>query len=161
PPTYFNEKYSLNFELWVNTTQPDTLWVSLLGQPTYLWFPAGQDANSLLTAVRPYLPTDLARPRAPQSTHQGQAALAEAAKGPMPGPAPGQNRSVRLLVGLALVHVNNETPLDFDKALLRTGVIDPQFVMQGSISKELNPAVTVVRTLYSRSTVRLNWYEKL
>src|SRR5262249_17773138 len=102
PPVYFNEKHYLQAELWVNATQPEPLWASLIGQPTFLWFPAGRDAASLLNALRPYLPTDLAKPRAPLSTEQGQADLAAAAKGPIPGPAPGQSHSVRLLVGLGL-----------------------------------------------------------
>jgi hypothetical protein len=161
PPTYFDDKHCLSMELWVNTTQPDNLWVAHAGQPTFLWFSAGRDAASLTTALRPYLPIDLARPLAPRSVKQQQADLAMAAKGPIPGAAPGQDCSVRLLVGLELAHINNEMPLDFDLSLLRTGVVDPRFLMQGSLSNNFNPAVTVVRTLYSRSTVRLDWYENL
>jgi hypothetical protein len=160
PPTYFDDKHCLSMELWVNATQPDTLWVSHAGQPTFLWFAAGRDAASLAAAIRPYLPIELARPLAPHSVKQQQVDLARAAKGAIPGPSPGQDRSVRLLVGLGLAHTG-ELPLDFDLSLLRTGVVDPRFLMQGSLSGNHNPAVTVVRTLYSRATVRLDWYENL
>jgi hypothetical protein len=67
-----------------------------------------------------------------------------------------------LLVGLALGH-HGETLRDLDLSLLKTGVVDPRLLMQGSIADNprSNPAVTVVRTLYSRSTVRLDWYDSL
>src|SRR5262249_9035537 len=66
-PVYFDETHFLLTELWVNTARPETLWASFYGQPTFLWFPAGRDAASLMATLRPYLPTDLARPRAPQT----------------------------------------------------------------------------------------------
>src|SRR6516164_2636745 len=43
PPTYFDENHCLSMELWVNTTQPDTLWVAHAGQPACLWCAAGKD----------------------------------------------------------------------------------------------------------------------
>jgi hypothetical protein len=146
----------------VNLTRPDTLWVSLYGQPTFLWFPAGTDTASLVSAIRPYLPTDLAKPRESRSSEELSADLAEAAAGEIPGPAPGQTHSIRLLVGLALVH-SGETLPAFDLSLLKSGVGDPRFQMRGSIADNprSDPAVTVVRTLYSRSTVRLDWYDRL
>src|SRR5262249_16887288 len=52
---------------------------------------------------------------------------------------------------------------DVENHLLWTGVVDPQFLLQGTSqdNPRSNPAVTVVRTLYSRSTVRLDWYDNL
>jgi hypothetical protein len=161
PPIYVLEKHNFRMLLLGRASRPDTLWGAIMGQPTFLMFPAGRDEKSLLTAVRPYLPTDLARPRAPRSTAQLQADVAEALKKPIPGPFPGQTRAVRLMVGFGLAHINNELPLDFDNSLLKTGVVDIRYLMQGSIAPDPNPAVTVVRTIYSRSTVRLDWYEKL
>jgi hypothetical protein len=161
-PVYIDDKHFLGTELWVNARRPDTLWVSFYSQPTFLWFPAGRDAASLEAVLSPYWPTDLARPRTPRSIEQQQADVARAAAGPIPGPAPGQDRSVRLLVGLALAH-NGETLRGLDLSFLKTGVVDPRYLMQGSIedNPRSNPAVTVVRTLYSRATVRLDWYDSL
>jgi hypothetical protein len=163
PPVYFQGKHQLSMDLWVNTTRPDTLWVGLAGQPTFLWFPAGCTADSLLKAVRPYLPSDLAHPRDHLSTEQLRANYVEAAKGPIPEPPPEHTHYYRLLVGRGMEKFDGEEHNDFDVSFLRTGVIDPRFLMLGSIpdNPRCNPAVTVVRTLYSRSNVRLDWYDEL
>lgn len=162
PDTYQDHAISVNIALWLDMAKPDTLWAGLDGQPPFLWFSVGRDEAALTSALRAYLPTDLARPRPHVSPAAYVASLRQAARGPIPGRLPEQEKWERLLLGIAL-DGRNQTFADVENHLLQTGAVDPRFLLMGTSqdNPRINPAVTVVRTLYSRSTIVLNWYDYL
>jgi hypothetical protein len=162
PPTYFDHAVPFRLGLWLSTDQPDRLWVGLDRQPPFLWFPAGQDEATLVAALRPYLPTDLAQPRPLMRPLDLVRAARQSAQGPVPGPAPGQDRRARLILGVAL-NESNVALSEIENRLLVSGFCDPRFLRQGTAlgASGGDPTTTVVRTLYSRATVRLDWYESL
>jgi hypothetical protein len=162
PDTYEDHVSSVKIALWLDTAQPDTLWAGLQGQPPFLWFPVGRDEATLISTLRPYLPTDLAKPRPHVSPGEYVASMRQAAQGPIPGPSPEHKKWERLLVGIAL-NDRNLTLADVENHLLMTRAVDPRFLLMGTSqdNPRINPAVTVVRTLYSRSTIVLKWFDYL
>src|SRR5262249_41219710 len=91
PPTYFDHAANFHIELWLDTRARDGLWAGFQNLPPFLWFPVGSEVASLLAALRPYLPTDLARPREFVPLGRRIAAQRQSALGPIPGPAEGQD----------------------------------------------------------------------
>ncbi len=162
PATWIDHAVAFHLELWLDTQRGDTLWVGLEQQPPFLWFPAGRDAATLLTALRPYLPTDLARPRELMRPIQLVAYQRQAVHRPIPGAAEGQDRQARLMAGIALAGVE-QSLAEIENHLLMCRFCDPRFLLQGTAQGNPNsdPTTTVVRTLYSRATVRLDWYDSL
>jgi hypothetical protein len=65
-------------------------------------------------------------------------------------------------VGIAL-DGRNLTLADVENQLLFTHAVDPRFLLMGTSqdNPRKNPAVTVVRTLYSRSLIVLKWFDYL
>jgi hypothetical protein len=162
PKTYIDHAASCRLQFWLDGDRPDTLWVGPERSPPFLWFSGGRDATSLLSAVRPYLPTDLAQPRPHLPPGQMVRRQLQAVQGPIPGAAQGQSGRVRMMVGIAMAQ-SDQGLADIENHLMVCGFVDPQFLMQGTCqgNPRSNPTVTVVRTLYSRSTVRLDWYDSL
>jgi hypothetical protein len=162
PPIYFDHAGSYRLELWLDVQRTESLWVGMQGAPPFLWLPAGRDADSLRRAVRPSLPADLAQPR----PHLNPLALIrqqrQAVLGPIPGPSEGQSGRVRLMAGIALAQTDQDLA-QIENHLMTCRFCDPRFLLQGTAqgNPNSNPTTTVVRTLYSRSTVRLDWYDSL
>lgn len=162
PETYWDHVTSSHLEFWLDTQRPDTLWVGVQNMPPFLWFPAGQDAATLLAALRPYLPTDLAQPRKHHSLAAMIAYQRQAVLEPIPGACEGQDSRARLMVGIALAQLEQELS-QIENHLMMCKFCDPHFLLQGTAqgNPNSNPTASVVRTLYSRSTVRLDWYDSL
>jgi hypothetical protein len=162
PQTYWDHSIGYHMELWLDTAHPETLLVGFQNQPPVLWFPAGQDAAALVAAIRPYLPTDLAKPRQHMNPLALVRAMRDAVQAPIPGASAGQDSEARLMVGIALSQTGQELS-EIENHLMMCRLSDPRFLVQGTAqgNPNSNPTATVIRTLYSRSTVRLDWYDNL
>lgn len=162
PETYWDHAVSSHMEIWLDQQAPDKLWVAFQHQPPFLWMPAGQSAETLLSTIKSYLPTDLAQPRKHLTPRDMIVAQRQSVQGAIPGAAPGQDRHTRLMVGIALAQSNLGLS-EIENHFISSGFCDFRFLMQGTAqgNTNVNPTVTVVRTLYSRSNVRLDWYDSL
>lgn len=161
PKTYSDHTISWELELWLDTAAPDQLWVAFPKSPPFLWFSGGRTAESLLAAVRPYLPTDLAAPRPFLSPIALVRHARESVQNPIPEPD-AHTRVARVVLSFALSEDGTDLG-GIENHLIWCGAADPRFVVQGTAmgNPNSNPETTVVRTLYSRAAVRLDYYEGL
>jgi hypothetical protein len=163
PKIYTDHALGVQLGLWVDGKNPDALLAALPNHPPFLWFPVGCDEATMLATLRPYLPQELRQPR----KHIPPAAIMryyrDAGLGDIPGPLEGQTESVRLIVGLAIGALDQRELRDVENHLVVAGAADVPFLMLGTSmdNPRSNPAVTVVRTLHSQSTVRLDWWDAL